>query len=149
MKGKQVLPPTYLLVALLDMVAVHFGRPVMKIIPAFWNLIGIIPVICGVALNLSADGAFRKVGTTVKPFQESTTLVTTGAYRISRHPMYLGYILILLGMGVLLRSLTPFFVIPVFAVLMEVMFIGIEERMLQEAFGEAWVAYKDAVRRWI
>jgi protein-S-isoprenylcysteine O-methyltransferase Ste14 len=148
-KSKQVLPPTYLLVALLVMVALHLGLPVVTIIPAFWNLIGIIPVICGVALNLSADRAFKRAGTTVKPFQESTALVTTGAYGISRHPMYLGYVLILLGVGVLLRSVTPFFVIPVFAVLMEVVFIAVEERMLEDTFGKRWTAYKSVVRRWI
>lgn len=148
-RSKRALPPTYLLVALLIQVALHFGLPVMKVIPVPWNLIGIIPVICGVALNLIADQAFKKVGTTVKPFQESTELVTGGAYGISRHPMYLGYVLILAGVAVMLGSVTPFLVVPVFAVLMEVVFIRVEERMLEESFGEAWVGYKDAVRRWI
>jgi len=149
MRSRRVLPPTYLLVALLIQVALHFGLPVMKIIPAPWNLTGVIPVICGVALNLIADQVFKKVGTTVKPFQESTALVTGGAYGISRHPMYLGYGLILAGVAVMLGSLTPFLVIPIFAVVMEVVFMKVEERMLQETFGEAWVAYKDAVRRWV
>ena len=149
MKSKRVLPPTYLLVALLMMVALHFVLPVMKIIPKPWNLIGIIPLLCGIALNLSADGAFKKVGTTVKPFQESSVLVTTGAYGISRHPMYLGYVLILLGVAAMLRSLTLFVVVPIFAVLMEAVFMRVEERMIEERFGEAWAAYKDSVRRWI
>lgn len=149
MKSKRVLPPTYLLVALLMMVALHFVLPVMMIIPKPWNLIGIIPLLCGIALNLSADGAFKKVGTTVKPFQESSVLVTTGAYGISRHPMYLGYVLILLGVAAMLRSLTLFVVVPIFAVLMEAVFMRVEERMIEERFGEAWAAYKDSVRRWI
>jgi steroid 5-alpha reductase family enzyme len=100
------------------------------------------PVIAGVALNLVADGAFHRAGTTVKPFQESSALLTDGVYRYSRHPMYLGFVLILIGVAILLGSLTPWVVIPVFAVLMEVVFIRVEERMLAEKFGPAWLAYK-------
>jgi protein-S-isoprenylcysteine O-methyltransferase Ste14 len=147
--SRRVLPPTYLLVALLVMVALHFGLPVTKIIPSLWNLVGIIPIICGIALNLVADGSFKQVETTVKPFQESTTLVTTGAYGISRHPMYLGYVLILLGVAVMLRSLTPFIVVPVFVALMEIVFMRVEERMLEGTFGEEWIEYRSKVRRWI
>ena len=46
--------------------------------------------------------------------------------------MYLGMVLILIGIAVLMGSLTPYAVIPVFAVLMEVVFIRVEERMLEE-----------------
>jgi len=149
MTHKRPLPPTYLLTALLAQVALHFGLPALKIIQGPWNLIGILPAICGVVLNLVADQAFKRVGTTVKPYQVSTTLVTSGAYGISRHPMYLGYVLILAGVAVMLGSLTPFFVIPMFATLMEVVFIRVEERMLEERFAGEWVAYKELVRRWI
>jgi protein-S-isoprenylcysteine O-methyltransferase Ste14 len=45
--------------------------------------------------------------------------------------------------------LTPWVVIPIFAALMEVVFIRVEERMLAERFGPAWLAYKEKVRRWI
>jgi protein-S-isoprenylcysteine O-methyltransferase Ste14 len=40
-------------------------------------------------------------------------------------------------------------VIPIFALLMEVVFIRVEERMLEKKFGANWLAYKDKVRRWI
>jgi steroid 5-alpha reductase family enzyme len=92
---------------------------------------------------------FRDAKTTVRPFQESAALVTDGAYRISRHPMYLGFVLILLGPAVLLGSLTPFFVVPIFAVVMDRVFIVVEERMLAEEFGQAWLSYKAKVRRWV
>ena len=96
-----------------------------------------------------ADSAFHKAGTTVKPFQESTALITDGVFRISRHPMYLGFVMIMVGVALLLGSLTPWLIIPVFAVLMEVIFIRAEEHMLAEKFGSAWLAYKEKVRRWI
>ncbi len=149
MKTRQILPPTYVLVALIVMLVLHFIYPGIKLISPLWNLLGLIPLVIGVALNLVADGAFSRAGTTVKPFQESSTLLTDGVYRLSRHPMYLGFVLILIGVAILLRTLTPWVIIPIFAVLMEVVFIQAEERMLGEKFGPDWVAYKKKVRRWI
>jgi protein-S-isoprenylcysteine O-methyltransferase Ste14 len=149
MKFKQILPPTYVLVALIAMLILHFIIPGIKLIPMPWNLLGLIPLVIGVALNLLADGDFRRAGTTVKPFQESSVLLTNGVFGFSRHPMYLGFVLILIGAAILMGSLTPWFIIPVFAALMELVFIRVEEHMLEEKFGQAWLAYKKKVRRWI
>ena len=149
MKTKQLLPPTYLLIALIVMVILHFTFPGIKLIPLPWNLLGLIPLIIGGGLNFVADGAFRRAGTTVRPFQESSALLTDGAFRFSRHPMYLGFVLILIGIAILLGSLTSWVIIPIFVALMEVVFIQVEERMLGEKFGPAWLAYKKKVRRWI
>jgi protein-S-isoprenylcysteine O-methyltransferase Ste14 len=96
-----------------------------------------------------ADRQFKQAKTTVKPFQRSSALVTNGAYRICRHPMYLGFVLILSGMAILTGSLSPFVVVPAFAVLVEVVFIREEERMMAAEFGDAWLAYKEKVRRWL
>jgi protein-S-isoprenylcysteine O-methyltransferase Ste14 len=131
------------------MVAFHLVIPGNRIIPAPWNLLGLVPAVGGIIINVVADRAFRIAQTTVKPFKESKALITTGAYRISRHPMYLGFALVLFGVAALLRSLTPFFVIPVFVILMERVFISIEEKMLREQFGQDWLEYKSKVRRWI
>ena len=149
MKGNKVLPPTYLLASIVIMLALHFLLPVPKILPLPWNVLGIVPLACGIALNLAADKAFREVGTTVKPFEESTALLTSGVFRISRNPMYLGYELILIGIAIMLRSLAPYVVIPVFVVLMNRVFIRVEEQMLEEKFGVAWSEYGEKVRRWI
>jgi protein-S-isoprenylcysteine O-methyltransferase Ste14 len=149
MKENRILPITYLLVALIVMLIFHFVIPTITLIPLPWNLLGLIPLVIGVLINLNADGALRKAGTTVKPFQESTALITTSVYRISRHPMYLGFIVLLSGVAILLGSLSPWVVIPIFALLMEVVFIRVEERMLEKKFGANWLAYKDKVRRWI
>lgn len=127
----------------------HFLFPVIQIIPYPWNILGCIPLLLGILLNLVADKAFNRNHTTVKPFEESTTLITTGVFRFSRHPMYLGMVLILVGIAMLLESLLPFLVIPVFAVLMDVLFIRNEEHMLAHKFGAAWQGYQAKVRRWL
>ena len=87
--------------------------------------------------------------TTVKPFGEPSILVTDGVFRISRNPMYLGFALILMGVAVLMRPITPYIVIPLFVVLMDRGFIKAEEQMLLEKFGAAWLEYTKKTRRWI
>jgi protein-S-isoprenylcysteine O-methyltransferase Ste14 len=146
---RKILPITYLLIAIVAMAALHLLVPVIQAIPIPWNISGIVPIAGGVVVNLIADSAFRQVKTTVKPFAESTALVTSGAFRISRNPMYLGFVLILLGIAIILGSLAPFVVIPIFAVLMDRIFIQVEESMLGDKFGQAWLDYTANVRRWI
>ena len=131
------------------MLVLHFLFPGAKLITLPWNLLGAVPLVLGIAMNLIADRAFKKVGTTVKPYEESTTLITEGVFRMSRHPMYVGFVLILFGIAIFVGSLTPYAVILIFAILMGVVFIRVEERMLEETFGETWMEYKKKVRRWI
>jgi protein-S-isoprenylcysteine O-methyltransferase Ste14 len=149
LKVKQILPPTYVLIAVISMLVLHFVYPVARPIPLPWDLLGLIPLALGIVLNLIADSAFRKAGTTVKPFQESTTLITNGVFHISRHPMYLGFVFILIGIAMLVGSLTPWLVVPIFILLMELIFIQAEERMLIQKFGQTYRDYKKKVRRWI
>ncbi len=149
MKGKNVMPTTFLLIAIVVMAALHFSFPVTRIIAPWWNLLGIIPLALGVIVNLIADQAFQKANTTVKPFKESTALITEGVFRISRNPMYLGFVLVLIGTAVLMRSLTPYVIVLAFAILMDRMYITVEERMLEKEFGTVWEAYKRNTRRWL
>jgi len=147
--SKKILPPTYLLLAILAMLVLHFTFPLRRLIPMPWNLVGLIPLLLGIMINLYADKALHVANTTVKPFIEANVLVTGGVYGISRHPMYLGFVSVLAGVAVLLGSLSPWVIVPIFSILMEVVFIRVEERMLEEKFGPAWLAYQKKVRRWI
>ncbi len=149
MKPKPMMPTTGLLIAILIMVALRLLWPAGLVIPRGWNLLGILPLAAGAALNFVADQAFKRVGTTVKPFQESSALVENGAFAVSRNPMYLGFTLILLGLALLLRALSPFAVVIAFAVVLDRAYIAVEERMLQAKFGDDWAAYTRRVRRWV
>jgi protein-S-isoprenylcysteine O-methyltransferase Ste14 len=149
MKTKRVLPPIYLLFSIATMVLLHFIIPVSKVAPYPWNLLGILLLAIGISLNLIADTAFKREQTTVKPFEKSTALIVTGVFQISRHPMYLGMALILLGIAILMGTLTPLIVVAIFSILMELVFVRTEEKMLEEQFGATWFAYKKKVRKWI
>lgn len=131
------------------MVLLHFIIPVSKVAPYPWNLLGILLLAIGISLNLIADTAFKREQTTVKPFEKSTALIVTGVFQISRHPMYLGMALILLGIAILMGTLTPLIVVAIFSILMELVFVRTEEKMLEEQFGATWFAYKKKVRKWI
>jgi protein-S-isoprenylcysteine O-methyltransferase Ste14 len=63
--------------------------------------------------------------------------------------MYLGFVLILLGVSIMLRSISPYIVVVVFVVLIELVFIRVEERMLEAKFGDEWKKYRSQVRKWI
>jgi protein-S-isoprenylcysteine O-methyltransferase Ste14 len=110
--------------------------------------VGLIPAITGAILNLLADRAFKIKKTTVKPFEESTTLITTGVFKISRNPMYLGMALILIGICIFLGSVTPYIIVVLFIVLMHNFFINVEEEMLAKTFGDLWLQYKKETRSW-
>lgn len=149
MSGKRMLPPAYLYAAIGLMILLHLAVPGPRLLAMPLALLGFLPLVLGVWINLLADRAFKQQGTTVKPFQESSALVTTGVFRLSRNPMYLGFVLGLIGIALLLGSLTPWIVIPVFAVVVDIVFIRVEEEMLRARFGQAFLEYKRATRRWV
>ncbi|MCB0166604.1 MAG: isoprenylcysteine carboxylmethyltransferase family protein [Anaerolineae bacterium] len=149
MNDSKIFPPTYLLIALIVMIVLHFGWPLTTIFFPPWQLLGIIPLGLGLLINVIAANRFQIANTTINPFGQSTALVTEGLYQISRNPMYLGMVLILTGGATLLGSLTPFAVIPVFIILINRNFIRFEEQKLARKFGPQWTAYCQRVRRWI
>jgi len=149
MKAVKIIPPTYFYLSLLLMVVLHFVLPVTGVMGWPWRLVGLIPAAAGAALAIVADSSFKKAGTSVKPLGRTTSLITTGMFKISRHPMYLGFVLFLLGAAMLLGSLTPLVVVAAFAVFIEVVFVRFEEKKMEGQFGEAWREYKRRVRRWI
>lgn len=146
---KKTLPPVYFLGAIIVEVLLHFLLPLHQFLVFPWRLLGLVFLVIGIVLNALADQTFKKHETTVKPFEESTALVTGGVFNISRNPMYLGMTLILLGLGALLGSATPFAIVPVFTVLLDRVFIVQEEKMLVDTFGDQFRQYRNQVRRWI
>ncbi len=139
----------YLFTSLAAMVLLYLFIPVYQFIIYPWNATGMIPLVSGMALNLSADKAFKRNSTTIKPFEESKVLITSGAFRYTRNPVYLGMVLILTGVALLLGALSPFIIIPIFAITIDRVFIITEEKMLDERFGDKWKEYKTNVRRWL
>ena len=146
---QKLLPPTYFLLALVLMTVLHFVVPVYRYWSLPLSLVGVVPLVFGAALNVTADNAFKKHDTTVKPFERSSALVTGFPFSLSRNPMYLGLTLMLVGVALLLGSISSLLPALVFPYSMRRVFIEEEERMLAAAFGAEWERYESAVRRWI
>ena len=143
------IPPVLLLAALLIQAAVHVLVPSAQVIPRSWNLLGVLIVIGSFAVVVVADQQFKRAGTTVKPFEDSTALVTNVVFAISRNPMYLGMVVILFGVAIGLGSLVSLAVLLAFAWVLSVRFILPEERRLAQLFGEQYNEYQRRVRRWL
>ena len=131
------------------MVGFHYAFPVRQVIHFPYRYSGMVFVLGGILLVLWAVRLFGQAGTTIKPFQESSALVVGGPYRLTRNPMYVGMVGVLFGIGLLLGSLSPFIIIPLFVALIDVRFIRSEEAALERIFGARYGDYKAQVRRWL
>lgn len=111
--------------------------------------LGLPMLIGGMALGGTAVRNMMHSGTTPDPHRPSTELVTAGPYRFTRNPIYLGFTLIVLGLGFLANS---FWFIPLAGALVatiQTQVIRYEEQYLESRFGPRYQAYKGQVRRWV
>lgn len=115
------------------------------------SLIALVLASIGVVFAILGVLAFRSADTTVDPRipDQSSSLVTHGVYRISRNPMYLGFLLMLLGWGVFISNVASFLLLPLFVMYMNRFQIIPEERYMCEKFGHEYRQYASVVRRWI
>lgn len=94
---------------------------------------------------------FRRAKTTVNPLnpEAATAIVSSGIYRFSRNPMYLGLLFALIGWAVWLSHLLAFALIPLFVLYLNRFQIEPEERVLTAKFGGQFRDYARSVRRWV
>jgi len=118
---------------------------------AWVNGMALALVLAGFGIDLYCAVWFLRAKTTVNPLNpnNSSALVTGGAYRLSRNPMYVGQALVVLGWAVFLNSAWGLLGPVVFVLYLNRFQIGPEERILEEKFGEEFVAYMKRVRRWM
>lgn len=124
--------------------ALTFPFPYRQAVAAALAVAGAVVAVLGVA-------TFRRARTTVNPIkpQSASSLVTTGIYRFSRNPMYLGILLLLAGWAVYLANAPALILLPAFVLYMNRFQITPEERALSALFGSEFAAYKQRVRRWM
>lgn len=105
----------------------------------------------GILVMLAGLYEFQKARTTFNPMtpDAASSVVTSGIYCVSRNPMYLGFLLVLIGWAIFLSHVLPFLFLSVFVAYMNRFQISPEERVLSAKFGEGYDRYKQAVRRWL
>jgi protein-S-isoprenylcysteine O-methyltransferase Ste14 len=147
--GVIALPPLIFLAGL----AVGFGLeallPSASLAPALRWILGSVLVVAGLALMGSFLGAFDRAGTAVDVRKPTTAIVTTGPYRLTRNPAYVGMALVYIGIAVLSQALWVLLPLPVVLAIVDRGVIAREERYLERKFGSDYLNYKARVRRWI
>ncbi|MEO8937468.1 MAG: isoprenylcysteine carboxylmethyltransferase family protein [Burkholderiaceae bacterium] len=108
-------------------------------------------VMVGAALAAAGVLSFHRVRTTVHPTrpEEASSLVSTGIYRFTRNPMYLGLLAILVAWAVFLSSAWALLGAAGFVLYISRFQIAPEERALSKLFGSEYASYKASVRRWL
>ena len=92
---------------------------------------------------------FRKARTTTVPGKSSTKLVTSGPYRFTRNPMYVGLVVAYLGEAALQKQVWPVVLLPFTIAYLHWTVIPVEEGRLVETFHEEYEEYRARVRRWL
>jgi protein-S-isoprenylcysteine O-methyltransferase Ste14 len=95
---------------------------------------------------------FQRAGTTVDPTrpERASALVTTGIYSMTRNPMYLGMLLLIVAWGLWLANAVGLILAPLaFVLYIDRVQIPREERALAAAFGANYAGYASRVRRWL
>lgn len=115
------------------------------------RMAAVVLALVGVAVTTAGVLAFRARRTTVNPLTPgaASTVVSTGVYRLSRNPMYVGFLLLLVGWAVYLSNALAALLVPAFVAYMNRFQIEPEERALLAKFGPRFSDYMAAVRRWV
>ncbi len=146
------IPPAVLVAftgALMWMVSATTTAAALVIPGRSWG--AAILMLAGIIIAGLGVASFRRAKTTVNPMKPgaAAVLVDGGIYRLTRNPMYLGCLVVLLGWAVYLANIIAFLLLPAFVFYMNRFQIAPEEKALVERFGESFVAYQTRVRRWL
>ena len=144
------IPPP--LIVLVLIVSIYFSSKKIDLINIPLQLeISIFILSAGILIFVNPVLQFIKSKTTVNPiqFEEVNILVTSGIFKYSRNPMYLGMLMIVLS--------TSIFYLNIYSILTPLLFIlwinkfqiKREEEFLIEKFGDEYLSYKKKTRRWI
>lgn len=112
-------------------------------------IVAAIMLIAGLALLLVAAGKFSAEKTNIPPWKPTTVLVTSGIYRYTRNPMYLGMALAYMALSLFADSVIALLLLPIVLIILYYVAIRREEHYLEVKFGQPYRDYKKAVRRWL
>ena len=113
-----------------------------------WALGGAL-LAAGVALAGWFNTTFHREGTAVEPWKPTTAIVSTGPFRLTRNPAYLGMALVYAGIALMSEALWALAPLPLVLLAIDRGVIAREERYLARKFGQEYLDYKGRVRRWV
>ncbi len=147
--GVKVPPPLVFLAALL--IGLWWDSPWLHGQSAGFapTVIGAIIALAGAGLTIAGSWAHRQAGNAVEPWRPTTAIISTGVYRFSRNPIYLGMSMLQLGLAISGGSLGALVTLALAILFIQFYVIAREERYLEAKFGAVYTDYKNRVRRWV
>jgi protein-S-isoprenylcysteine O-methyltransferase Ste14 len=118
------------------------GRPATTVAGALVTALGL-------GLTQAGIASVIRHRTAIVPHHPVATLLTSGAYRFSRNPMYAGLAIGYLGLALLFGSWWPLAFWPLVILAVHHLVIRPEEEYLTQRFGHTYTAYHSRVRRWL
>ena len=144
------IPPP--IVTLVFGLSIYFSRGIFQVVEIKYSFyFGILLLVLGFVILISAVRLFRKDKTTVNPLspEQATKLVTDGIFKYSRNPMYLGMALVLGSIAVFFNLIGGIILVGLFCVYITKFQILPEERAMRDLFSDDFDKYTKVTRRWI
>jgi protein-S-isoprenylcysteine O-methyltransferase Ste14 len=113
------------------------------------RMVGVAEIVIALVLMGWAVATFARLRTPVVPIRRARTLVEEGPFRLTRNPMYLGFMVLYVGIVFVANALWPLVFLPEAVALTYLFAIKLEEDYLTREFGEAYTGYRARVRRWL
>lgn len=145
----KIHPPVLTLIFIAIAYVSKWAIPLPLAVPGAVELAGFGFVVIGFLLGVAALLAFRKARATLNPHGKGSAVVTDGIYRFTRNPIYLGFLLMLIGFPLNSGSIWGIVLAPVFVMSMNRLVIEKEEAYLEKRFRDVYAGYKSRVRRWL
>jgi protein-S-isoprenylcysteine O-methyltransferase Ste14 len=147
----KIPPPAVAVLIVGAMWGISLASPLLEM-PAFIRVaVAVAIALAGGGFSLAGVISFRRARTTINPMKPETTssLVCSGVYRVTRNPMYVGLLFVLVAWAVFLSSAWALLGPLAFVLYINRFQITPEERVLSAMFGTEYAAYKSRVRRWL
>ena len=144
-----VRPPIVYAVSIVAGALLQRAKPLPFFPSAVAAPLGAAVVVVAVLLFVYSVGRFRAAGTPVPARKPTTAIVRTGPYRFSRNPIYLAFSVLQLGIAIWDNSLWLLVTLAGAVALVHFFVIRREEQYLERRFGDEYLEYKAAVRRWL
>ena len=142
-------PPAYLFISILIIGIIYFLLPSYELIKYPFNLLGIIFLFLSGMLCGKSCKTLKKHNTAIHFNDKTTNVVQDGLYKYSRNPLYLGTILLLVGLSILSKNILSFVAPVLFYLIVNYIFIPDEEKKMEDVFGNKYLNYKSKVRKWL
>jgi len=146
---QKLLSPSWFNLFIPLSVAAHFVVPIDILFRSSWRYLSLVLIGAGITLNLAASSTLRNSHTPVDFKQIPAKIVETGPFRYSRNPIYLGGLILLIGVAISLGSLVSFVFPVLLFLILQFLYIPVEEKEMEQIFGNHYIEYKRKVRRWI